>query len=90
MLLLLTFSLLQKLVVVSKGRDWLLKPQDCLEAQRDQLDTYPLLYSVQLETHPSVLLAGMWRFLVWGKGTKRPEARTAGIAAGGAIPERGA
>lgn len=39
MLLLLTLSLLQKLVVVSKRRDWLLKPKDCLEAQRDQLDT---------------------------------------------------
>lgn len=75
MLLLLTFSLLQQLVVVSKGRDCLLKPTDCLEAPKDQLDTYSLLYSVQLETHPSVLLAGIWRFLVWGKGTKRPQAR---------------
>lgn len=75
MFLLLTFSLLQKLVVVSKGRDWLWKPTDCLGVQKDQLDTYSRLYSVQLETHPSVVLAGIWRFLVWGKGTKRPQAR---------------
>ena len=37
-LLLLTFSLLQKSVVISKGRDWMRKPRDCLEVQEDQLD----------------------------------------------------